>query len=152
VATTRGIVDELESQGVKSGTILLPVPEVGGMKEPNVIPDLVGWLEGIGMEVRRVPAYSTSRVKEGLSVEKEMLLGGHIDIVAFTSAAEIESLLFLLEDKPDALKESTVACYGPVTAGGAALRGVEVNVVSKDFSSLEGFVEALEEHLLNPTY
>jgi uroporphyrinogen-III synthase len=151
VATTKGIVDELARMGVKSGRILLPVPEVVRMEEPRVIPDLVGWLRDIGMEPHRVPAYTTTRVTEGLSVEKKMLLGGQIDIVAFTSAAEIESLLFLLGDKRDVLEESTVACYGPVTAGGAAERGLDSAIVSKDFSSLEGFIQALEEYFLANT-
>ena len=148
VATTKGIVDELSRMGVKSGSILLPVPEVIGMEEPRVVPDLVNWLRDIGMEVHRVPAYTTTRVREGLSCEKKMLLNGEIDVVSFTSAAEIESLLFLLGDKRDVLEKNTVACYGPVTAGGAAERGVEVNIVSRDFSSLEGFIEAMEEYYL----
>jgi len=146
VASTKGIVDELERRGVKSGRVLLPVPEVVGMDEPRVIPDLVGWLSGIGMDVYRVPAYTTSRNSDGLSAEKKMLIDGAIDMVAFTSAAEIESLLFLLGEKRDVLQRTTIACYGPVTAGGAAERGVPPGIVSKDFSALEGFIEAMEEY------
>lgn len=148
VASTRGIVDELERQGIKSGRILLPVPEVVGMDEPRVIPDLVKWLAGIGMDVHRVPAYTTSRNSDGLSAETRMLLEGEIDIVAFTSAAEIESLLFLLGEKQDILQKIVIACYGPVTAGGATERGVHPTIVSKDFSALEGFIEAIEEYYL----
>ena len=149
VATTKGIVEELERRGVKSGRILLPVPEVVGMDEPRVIPDLVGWLSRIGMEVHRVPAYTTSRNSEGLSAEAKMLLEGVIDMVAFTSAAEIESLLLLLGGKRDVLQRTVIACYGPVTAGGATERGVHPTIVSKDFSALEGFLEAMEEYYLN---
>ena len=148
VATTRGIVEELEKRDVKSGRILLPVPEVVGMEEPRVIPDLVGWLSGIGMEVHRVPAYTTSRNSEGLSAEAQMLLDGIIDMIAFTSAAEIESLLLLLGEKRDVLQQTLIACYGPVTAGGATERGVPPTIVSKDFSALEGFIEAMEEYYL----
>jgi uroporphyrinogen-III synthase len=146
VASTKGMVDELERRGVKSGRILLPVPEVVGMDEPRVIPDLIGWLAGMGMDVHRVPAYTTSRNSDGLSAEKKMLLDGAIDMVAFTSAAEIESLLFLLGGKRDVLQKTTIACYGPVTAGGASERGVHPKVVAKDFSVLEGFIEAMEEY------
>ena len=147
VATTKGIVDEMERRGVKSGRVLLPVPEVVGMKEPRVVPDLVKWLSEIGLDPHRVPAYSTTRVRDGLEVEKQMLINGAIDIVAFTSAAEIESLLFLLGDHRDVLNKNTIACYGPVTAGGAKERNVRVEIVSKDFSRLEGFIEAVEEHI-----
>lgn len=148
VATTRGIVEELERRGVKSGRILLPVPEVVGMDEPRVIPDLAGWLSSIGMEVHRVPAYTTSRNSEGLSAEAKMLLNGVIDMVAFTSAAEIESLLLLLGEKWDILQRTVIACYGPVTAGGSTERGVNPTIVSKDFSALEGFLVAMEEYYL----
>lgn len=148
VASTKGIVDELERREIKSGRILLPVPEVVGMKEPRVIPDLVGWLSGIGMDVHRVPAYTTRRSSDGLSVEKKMLLDGTINMVAFTSAAEIESLLFLLGEERGVLQRTIVASYGPVTAGGATERGVHSEIVSKDFSALEGFVEAMELYYL----
>jgi uroporphyrinogen-III synthase len=148
VATTRGIVDELERRGIKSGRILLPVPEVAGMEEPRVIPDLVAWLSGIGMEVHRVPAYTTTRVSEGLSHEKKMLIEGAIDLVAFTSAAEIESLLFMLGDERDVLQSTLIACYGPVTAGGAIERGLTPKIVSKHFFALEGFVEAMEDYFV----
>jgi uroporphyrinogen-III synthase len=148
VATTKGLVDELARRGNKNGRLLLPVPEVVGMDEPRVIPDLVAWLSGIGMEVHRVPAYTTTRVSEGFSAEKKMLMEGAIDVVAFTSAAEIESLLFLLGKERDVLQSTTIACYGPVTAGGATERGVHPEIVSKDFSALEGFVEALELYYL----
>ena len=130
----------------RSGRILLPVPEVVGMDEPRVIPDLVGWLSATGMDVHRVPAYTTSRNSDGLSAEKKMLLDGAIDMVAFTSAAEIESLLILLGEERDVLQRIPIACYGPVTAGGATERGVSSGIVSKDFSALEGFVEAMEEY------
>ena len=146
VATTKGIVDELERRGIKGGRILLPVPEVVGMDEPRVIPDLVGWLAGIGMDVHRVPAYTTTRNSDGLSAEKKMLLDGAIDMVAFTSAAEIESLLFLLGEERDVLQRTAIACYGPVTAGGATERGVNPKIVSTDFSALEGFIEAMEAY------
>jgi uroporphyrinogen-III synthase len=118
------------------------------MEEPRVIPDLVGWLSGIGMEVHRVPAYTTSRNSEGLSAEAQMLKDGVVDMVAFTSAAEIESLLLLLGEKRNVLQQAVVACYGPVTAGGATERGVHPTIVSKDFSALEGFIEAMEEYYL----
>jgi uroporphyrinogen-III synthase len=152
VATTKGIVDELERQGVASGRVLLPVPEVVGMKEPRVVPDLVKWLNDIGLDPHRVPAYSTTRVRDGLDVEKQMLVNGEIDMVAFTSAAEIESLLFLLGDDRDVLDKNTIACYGPVTAGGAKERSVTVTIVSKNFSRLEGFIEAIEEHIKGHDY
>jgi len=146
VPTTRALVDGLADLGAGGGRILLPVPEVVGMDEPGVIPNLVTWLGEIGMIVDRVPAYTTTRVSTGFAPELSMLLEAHIDVVAFTSAAEIESLLFLLGENRDILARTLVACYGPVTAGGAAERDVSVQIVSEQFSVFEGFIEAMEQY------
>lgn len=145
-ASTRGVVDELEQRGVTRGRILLPVPEVFGMDEPSVIPDFVGWLEDLGMAPRRVPAYATHRATDGLDVELGLLCGDEIDVVAFTSVAEIDSLLFLLGERGAALGRQTIACYGPVTANGARQRDLRVDIVADNYSAFEGYVEALEDY------
>jgi uroporphyrinogen-III synthase len=145
-ASTRGVVDELERRGVTSGRILLPVPEVFGMDEPSVIPDFVGWLEDLGVEPHRVPAYATHRVTEGLDAELALLCNDQVDIVAFTSVAEIDSLLFLLGERHAALGRQTIACYGPVTANGARQRDLRVDVVADNYSAFEGYVDALEDY------
>jgi len=145
-ASTRGVVDELRRRGVTSGRILLPVPEVFGMDEPSVIPDFVGWLKNLGMEPRRVPAYATHRVTEGLDAELALLCNDQIDVVAFTSVAEIDSLLLLLRERADALGRQTIACYGPVTANGARQHDLHVDVVADNYSAFEGYVAALEDY------
>lgn len=145
-ASTRGVVDELKERGVTSGRILLPVPEVIGMAEPSVIPDFVGWLETLGMEPRRVPAYATHRATGGLDTELELLCNDQIDVVAFTSVAEIDSLLFLLGERGAALGRQTIACYGPVTANGARQRDLRVDIVADNFAAFEGYIEALERY------
>ncbi|MGI9343601.1 MAG: uroporphyrinogen-III synthase [Gammaproteobacteria bacterium] len=145
-ASTRGVVDELQQRGVTSGRILLPVPEVFGMDEPSVIPDFVGWLEELGLETRRVPAYATHRVTGGLETEIALLCNDGIDVVAFTSVAEIDSLLFLLGEHSAALARQTIACYGPVTANGARQRDLRVDIVADNYSAFEGYIEALEDY------
>jgi uroporphyrinogen-III synthase len=144
-ASTRGVVEELARRGATGGRILLPVPEVFGMDEPSVIPDYVDLLAGIGMKPHRVPAYATHRVADGLDAELELLRSRRVDLVAFTSVAEIDGLLFLLGDDRDALQAATLACYGPVTADGARQRGLHVDVVAEDYSAFEGFIAALED-------
>ena len=146
VTTTKGIVEELERRGENTGRILLPVPQVYGMEEPSVIPEFAVWLSDAGMDVHRVPAYATRRVTEGLDVETQMILDNKLDLIAFTSVAEIESLLFILGDRRDVLQEYTVACYGPVTAGGALERELHVDIVSESYAAFESFIEAMEQH------
>jgi len=148
-ATTKGIVEELQRRGENKGRILLPVPAVYGMDEPSVIPDLVQWLEEAGMDVCRVPAYATKRVSDGLDAEKRMIIAGDLDLIAFTSVAEIESLLFVLGDQRDVLDRHTLAFYGPMTAGGARQRGLKVDIVSENFSAFEHYLEAMEKYFRN---
>jgi uroporphyrinogen-III synthase len=151
-ATTRGIVEELERRGENRGRVLLPVPAVYGMEEPSVIPDLVRWLGEAGMDVCRVPAYATTRVADGLDAEKRMILAGELDLIAFTSVAEIESLLYVLGDQRDVLDRHTLAFYGPMTAGGARQRGLKVDIVSEDFSAFEHYLEAMEKYFRKRPY
>jgi len=142
-----GIVRELERRGVSSGTVLVPAPDVIGMAEPRVVPEFIENLEAIGLTTKRVPAYLTARETEDLEVGTRMLLAGEIDMIAFTSRGEIESLLLHLGDDSGALNEKTVlACFGPITSAGAELRNLRVDVVAKDYSRFEGFVAAMEDY------
>lgn len=146
VATTRGIVDELTRRGENHGKILLPVPAVYGMDEPSVIPDFVGWLAAAGMDVHRVPAYATTRVTSGFEPEKRRIVAGDLDLIAFTSVAEIESLLQILGDQRDALRRCTLAFYGPMTAAGGKERGLQVDIMSRTFTAFEHYIDAIEQH------
>jgi uroporphyrinogen-III synthase len=146
VATTKGIVEELQRRGENTGRILVPVPEVRGMDEPSVIPDFVGWLRDAGMDVHRVPAYVTMRVAEGLAAEKRMILDGELDLIAFTSVGEIESLLYVLGERQDVLENYPMAFYGPMTAGGARQRGLEVAIVAENSWAFEYYIEAMEKY------
>lgn len=145
-ASTKGVVEELERRGVTRGRILLPVPEVVGMEEPSVIPDYVGWLEALGMQPQRVPAYATHRVTEGLELELQMLVDGKVDLIAFSSVAEIDGLLCMLGDRRPVLANQALACYGPVTANGARQRDLRVDIVADNYSLFEGYIEALENY------
>jgi len=145
-ATTLSIVEELRRQGENHGRVLLPVPAVEGMPEPAVIPDFVGWLREAGMEPHRIPAYVTRRVADGLEAEVRLLVEGAVDLVAFTSVAEIQGLLALLGDRREVLGRCTTACYGPMTAGGAHAHGVRIDIVSPDNSAFEHYVAAMEAH------
>ena len=145
-ASTRGVIEELQRRGETQRRILLPVPEVFGMEEPSVIPDYVQGLKKIGMQPHRVPAYATHRVTEGLGPEIQMILDKKIDLIAFSSVAEIDGLLYMLADRADIMAQHTVACYGPVTANGAKQRGLRVDFVAENYSVFEGYIEAMENY------
>lgn len=150
VASTKGMVSELAAMGVKEGDVLVPAPDVVGMEEPLVIPEFIEALQGIGLRTHRVPAYVTARATDGLSIGTDLLLAGKIDMLAFTSRGEIESLLLHLGERRDALDDDlSIACFGPVTATGARLRKLRVDVQAKDYSRFEGFVAAMENYYLD---
>lgn len=147
VSSPKGIVDELARRGVTSGTVLVPVPDVIGMDEPLVVPDFLAALQEIGLQTIRVPAYVTARATDGLAVGTDMLLAGKIDMIAFTSRGEIESLLLHLGDRRDVLDgDAAIACFGPITAAGARMRKLRLDVIAEDYSRFEGFVAAMARY------
>lgn len=76
---------------------------------------------------------------------------GKIDAVAFSSTAEATALALALggaEALRRAVVRTSVCCFGPVTAKNVREElGLEVAMVSKDFSSFAGYADALAEHL-----
>ncbi|MCC7257059.1 MAG: uroporphyrinogen-III synthase [Gammaproteobacteria bacterium] len=149
VPSPTGIVEELERRGETQGVVIVPAPDVVGMAEPAVVPDFVRDLERIGLKTRRVPAYVTARETKHLEIGTRLLLAGEIDIVAFTSRGEIDSLLLHLGNRRDALSSKiAVACFGPITSEGARLQNLTVDIVSEQYSRFEGFVSAMEKWAL----
>ena len=92
-----GITRELAAMpGCVAGQrILVPAPRVVGLPEPNVVPDFVRGLGGIGMEVVRVDAYETRQqtAAELELPELRLLREGAVDAVAISSTCEIHGLL-----------------------------------------------------------
>jgi len=150
VPSPQGIADELAERGITRGTVLVPVPDVIGMEEPRVVPDFIAALEEVGLKTQRIPAYVTAKATEGLSVGTAMLREGKIDMIAFASRGEVESLFLHLGDERRILDENAaVACFGPITAAGAVKRNIRVDVVAKDYSRFEGFIEAMEQYFID---
>jgi uroporphyrinogen-III synthase len=69
-----------------------------------------------------------------------------IDIIAFTSTAEIESFMRMFDSKSD-YENTLIACFGPYTAANAASLGFHVSIVSQDYSSFAGFTVAMADFL-----
>ena len=141
-----GIVAELSPiSDIASQTILVPVPEVIGIREPNIVPDFMAALENLGMSVTRVPAYATRRsLPNGYEIELNLVRQGQIDAIAFSSSAEIESFLGTI-DSPQDVAGCAIACFGPYTAANAKALGMTVAIVSEDYSSFAGFARAMAE-------
>jgi uroporphyrinogen-III synthase len=144
----RGIVADLEQlPATANQSILVPAPAVEGMPEPDVIPNFVAGLERIGMRVTRVPAYRTRLLDRArYALELELIRRGEVDAIAFSSAGEVAGFLGMVETPAD-YRRCTVCCFGPYTAANARRMGLEPTVVAADFSSFDGFAEAIAGRL-----
>ncbi|PXF44380.1 putative uroporphyrinogen-III synthase [Gracilariopsis chorda] len=149
-----GLVDFLALDlELKGSRILCPIPKVVNLPEPPVVPNFLRGLKEAGFRVKSVAAYVTSpleRVK--VEVEIEMLQKGHIDAVLVSSQGEANALYSLLsESERSALLEQLnsgqvlLAAHGPYTAAGISeVFGIESIVVSQNWASFQGVVDALE--------
>jgi len=148
VMSPKGIIDELVQRGVNSGRVLVPCPQVTGVQEPYVVPEFIEQLNGIGMTAQRLEVYRTVAVKDSGAIEKKMLLNGDIDIVVFTSSAEIFSLLGQLGDDRDVLNKATIAYMGTFTSKTGGEVGLNVDIVPETFT-MRALVEAMESYFQN---
>ncbi|MDJ0694705.1 uroporphyrinogen-III synthase [Mastigocoleus sp. MO_188.B34] len=140
-----GIIAELaEIPDISEQSILVPVPEVVGVPEPDVVPNFIAGLKKLGMEVTPIPTYKTSCLdKNFYPVELDLIRQGKIDLIAFSSTAEIAAFLKMFDDNPDNYQNSAIACFGPYTANNARKLGLDVSIVAEDYSSFAGFAQAI---------
>lgn len=139
-----GIVAELAKlPEIHDKKVLIPAPEVVGLPEPDVVPNLITDLQKLGMKVTRVPTYITQGLDKNIySIELNLIRQAMINIIAFSSTAEVESFLTMVNSQSD-YERCIIACFGPYTTANAQKLGMNVSIVSKDYSSFEGFAEAI---------
>ncbi len=149
-STLDGFLEEFTRRGITTGRVLVPMPEIRGMPEPRVIPDFIDGLGGLGFEVRRIAAYQTNRVTDRADGAPElgMLRDGVIDVILFTSNAEIGNLLGLLDDEREVISHCTLACLSYAEAGSATELGLRVDVITESHRPTdlpEATADALED-------
>lgn len=125
-----------EMPQVEGRRLLLPRADIAS-------PHLARMLEGRGAEVEQVAAYSTRPAHHPPERVRGLLAGG-VDIVTFTSASAVRSLVGLAERAGVDLARlgARVACIGPVTASAAQEAGLAPSIVASRHT-LEGLVEAI---------
>ncbi|MFN6480614.1 uroporphyrinogen-III synthase [Nostoc sp. DedQUE07] len=144
-----GIVAELAKlPQIHEKKVLIPAPEVVGLPEPDVVPNLITDLQQLGIEVTRVPTYITQGLDKTIyGMELNLIRQGMIDVIAFSSTAEVESFLTMVKLQSD-YEHCVIACFGPYTTANAQKLGMNVSIVSRDYSSFEGFAEAIAAFFL----
>lgn len=148
-SSPKGIIAELAKiSGINKQTVLVPVPEVVGIAEPNVIPNFVAGLKKLGMNVTRIPTYTTRCLDNSLyEVELNLVRQGKIDVIAFSSTAEVSGFLQMVTSKAD-YQQCVIACFGPYTAANARKLSMNVSIVAENYSSFAGFAEAIANFML----
>ncbi|MDJ0509279.1 MAG: uroporphyrinogen-III synthase [Crocosphaera sp.] len=147
-ASPKGIILTLAKiPNIHQKNILVPIPKVIGIPEPDIIPNFIQGLEKLGIKITPVDAYQT-RCLEGClyEVEIDLIKQEKIDIIAFSSTAEVEGFLQMV-NKIKIPQQSIIACFGPYTANNAKKLGLRVDIIAKDYSSFSGFVQAIAEYL-----
>lgn len=141
-----GIVAELaQIPEIETQRIFVPIPQVEGIPEPDIVPKFIADLKQLGLDVISVPTYVTHRLDAtDYAVELEQIRQGQVDAIAFSSTAEISALLQMV-DAETLMKHCVIACFGPYTAGNAEDLGLSVDIVSQDFSSFTGFAAAIAQ-------
>lgn len=138
------LVQALRAAGPATGArVLLPRANVG--REV-----LVEELRKSDAQVTEVTAYRvllTDAEREGEPDIYRLLLDRSIDVVTFTSASSVRNLVTLLgsEQAPDLLRQTTVACIGPVTAEAAAQMGISTAIMPNEYT-VPALVEAIVRH------
>lgn len=144
-----GIVEELGKQAnIQGQNIVVIAPLVIGVEEPNVIPNFIRDLKSLKANVTKAEGYIT-QLSDSLNYlnEIELLKNGKIDIIAFTSTAEIEALIKLTS--LELIDKQIVACFGPYTGNNAKEFGLDPEYIGQKYSSFEDFVSGITEYLLN---
>jgi uroporphyrinogen III methyltransferase/synthase len=139
------LADALAATGEMRGRrILIPRADIGR----EVVAEQ---LRHRGAEVTEAVAYRTVMVdpeRDGGPDIYRMLLERQIDIVTFTSASAVRSLVRALgaEPAPDLLRTTVVACIGPVTADAAAQCGIATSVMPEEHTT-RALVNAIVAHV-----
>jgi uroporphyrinogen III methyltransferase/synthase len=135
IYTSRGFLAGLRRKSIAGCKILLPRADIAGN-------ELSDGLVKLGAEVKQVTAYRTTTATKLNLQAKQMLLGGDIDVVAFTSASTVDSLLAILGRRWEIIKQAKLACIGPNTAAALADKGLKADIVATEHT-VAGLVAAL---------
>jgi uroporphyrinogen-III synthase len=114
-----------------------------GVPESNIMPDLIKDLSKIGMLPIKIVGYITkaNNLKDYPEIA-ELVVSKDIDIIAFTSTAEISALLKNVNIKD--LKSIKTACFGPYTGKNAIKFGLNPVYIGQKYSSFEDFVSGIK--------
>ena len=134
---SEAVVEGLGQRGIAGYSVLLPRADIGHDFLPR-------GLAALGASVHEVTAYCTV-TPDAAGARLEEALESGIDIATFTSSSTVKNLTALLDGNLDSLKDTTIACIGPITAAAAGEAGLGVDVTATEYT-VPGLVDALTAH------
>jgi len=138
IYTSQGFLAELKKADIAGCRVLLPRADIAGN-------ELTDGIIKLGATVKQITAYKTAISTKGVSQGKRMLLRGEIDVITFTSASTVNSLLAILGQEWEVIKQVKLACIGPNTAAALTHKGLKADIVAAEHT-IPGLVEAIEQH------
>ena len=131
-----GVVEALRARDDVRGTRVL-YPKAEGARD--VIP---AELRAMGAEVDEIPIYRSVPDAAGVSVAREALESGAVDIVTFTSSSTVR--YFVESVGLDAARRTRIVSMGPITSETARSMGLEVTAEARH-ATIDSLVEAVVE-------
>lgn len=127
--TAEGLLKMLIARGVKGKRFLIP----RALEAREILPESLRELGGV---VDVVPAYQALRPTYAPSDLEKIFGQRKIDLLTFASASTLRHFVEIVgkERMAGQLKESTLACIGPVTAAAATTLGLKVSIMPKDYT------------------
>jgi uroporphyrinogen III methyltransferase/synthase len=134
-----GVIAALGRRRIKGKRFLLP----RAMKAREILPQEIRRLGGT---IDVVDAYRTIRPRKGVQELKKTLAQGSIDVATFTSSSTVSNFVSMFKPGtvPGLLKNTLVACIGPITAKTARDLGLKVDIMPNEYT-IPGLAKAMEE-------
>lgn len=136
-----GIIESLADRGLRGQRILIARAQVAR----EILPEQ---LRAAGAVVDVVHVYRTVRPDMETARLLEMLAGGGVDMITFTSSSTVTNFVELLggsEPMRKAVGETPVACIGPITAATAEGHGLKTNVMPGE-NTVPALADAIVRH------
>ena len=143
--TTDGVIASLRGRDLRERRVGVQLYGT----EPNR--PLVAFLEGAGAVVSTVSPYVYADAADEQAVRSllDQLRAGRIDVIAFTSSAQIERLIAVASEEGarSALANTMVAAIGPIVADRLRRHGIDARLMPEESFFLKPLTSALEAAL-----
>jgi uroporphyrinogen III methyltransferase/synthase len=132
-----GILEELEKRGIAGKRFLLP----RALEAREILP---AEIKNKGGRLDVVAGYQTISPSE--TDREEIFRKGPIDMITFASASTVRNFVEGMTSQQMAfLKESAIACIGPITAQAARSHNMQVDLISNEYT-FPALTEAIVEY------